>query len=295
MKSITLTFLLAFTTLLAYNQDEVKFEPVEDDPAFNGITIAPFMGVNYSFGQTFSTNVGMELMVRKLPVHFRAYIDQTLISAALFTDGYSSPRIIEGGVSYPFIKSSKTKSKKINLNVSEGSEYVHTTFIKVPTTIEKFTTARAGLFRNKGNYKQTITFAGQPNPYDVAADYKTSGLYLGVSQNWRNNTVIDAEGYGERRNTGFTQLYADLLLGLVRDFGTFESPFTNFPGSHPITESQVSYSNVGMRVGIITQLDNYDAKRPNAIGAKFEFGARPAPTGERFWMNIQAYYLFNVK
>lgn len=71
MKSFTSTLALVFIAFFGFNQDKISFDVIVDEPAFKGITIASFMGVNYSFGQTFSTNVGMELIVRKLTIHFR--------------------------------------------------------------------------------------------------------------------------------------------------------------------------------------------------------------------------------
>lgn len=88
MKAST-QLLLALCIASGATAQKVNYEMIEDDPKFNGLTIAPFTGVNYSFGQTFAMNIGMEVWVRKLPVHLHGYIDRWYRCSSCFR--HSSP------------------------------------------------------------------------------------------------------------------------------------------------------------------------------------------------------------
>lgn len=295
MKAST-QLLLALCIASGATAQKVNYEMIEDDPKFNGLTIAPFTGVNYSFGQTFAMNIGMEVWVRKLPVHLHGYIDQTYLSAAAFTADITGPRIIEMNAALPFGSKSQQKMSRTVLKSSSTkttyTETIHTTSVATPATILSMNTLRAGIYRNKGSYRQDVTFEGDASTTLVTTDYRNTGLLAGISRTWQRNTVIDAEGWGKRRNMSFLELYFDTMVGMFQDFGAESSAIvTREPREVP--GSGIDSRRIGWRTGMYLQLNNYDGRRPNSYGARMEFGKRPGPSSEKWWLNVQAIYFLN--
>ncbi len=296
--------LCLFTCLLSFTAlgQQVNFDVIENEPAFNDLSIMPYLSVYSSMETTLGgLNVGGEIYVRKLPVHLRAHYDYALLNASITSDFFEAPVTMELGAEYPLIKSKATKSKKFPLK-SEGYNTVTTTYIMSDYNFEKMILARTGLMSYTGNFNYySAEFNGVPSEFGVEGNYSSQGIYLGISTLSRAALKMKAnsanENYGTLNKLRYFQFYADVIIGLTMDMGTFEdNGLWGSPGTiYDIKDdSTLGKSSLGLRIGSYYMVTNKNHNN-NGSYIKWELGARPAPDNENVWFMVAYGLMFNAK
>ena len=165
----------------------VSYQIAENDPAFNGIMIMPFIGTYSSLASTLSLGGGGEVIVRKLPVHIRGYADFSLIDGGMLaTSGgnYEKGRLFELGAEYPLITASSSKTRRVVLKNEYASSTTNLiTSINVDgIAIEKSTLTRGGLFTYKGHFDEYIYIEDRTTSYGIGGTHNVAGFYAGLGR-----------------------------------------------------------------------------------------------------------------
>ncbi|MFY0608181.1 MAG: hypothetical protein JXR10_15795 [Cyclobacteriaceae bacterium] len=304
MKSLTTISVFLFLCLMTFSVlgQKINYEILDDDPAFNQLSIMPYLSVYSSMETTLGGfNLGGEVFVRKLPVHVRAHYDYALLNASITNEFFDAPVTMEIGAEYPMIKSNATKQKKFPLK-SVGYTTVTTTYIMSDFNIEKMILARGGLMSYTGNFSYyNAEFNGVSSDFTVEGNYSTQGIYLGVASLSRSALKMNAsspnEDFGTIQKLRYFQFYADIIIGMGMDMGKFED--NGLWGSQGISydikeESTLGNSSVGFRLGSYYLITN---KNHNANGSylKWELGTRPSPENENIWFMVAYGLMFNMR
>jgi len=300
MKNLFITAIIGilFTQV---NAQQVNYEKVSEDPAFNQVSIMPYLNVYSSLAKTLGAlSVGGEAHVRLLPVHLRAHFDYALINASIIDANYEAPTTMEIGGEFPLVSASVTKKRSFPLK----SAGYYNTFIKVPFTFEKSILARGGLMRYTGNFQ----YGSPATVNEVQAqtfhtgNYSCTGFYVGLTSMQRSSLVMkvssNTENYGKLKKLRYFQLYADVLVGVSMGLGTFIDHAGNYGPSGTAydfkKDSEIKTPNIGLRMGAYYMLSNSGLNNNNGQYLKMEVGSRPAPEGETFWMMIGYGLMFNI-
>ncbi|WP_421893234.1 hypothetical protein [Marinoscillum sp.] len=300
MKNLFTAAIIGLTVTFATAQ-QVNYEKVSEEPAFNQVSIMPYLNVYSSLAKTLGAiSVGGEAHVRLLPIHLRAHFDYALINASITDANFEAPTTMELGGEFPLITQSVTKKRTFPLK----SVGYYNTFIKVPFTFEKSILARGGLMRYTGNFQ----YGSPATVNEVEAqtfhsgNFSTTGFYLGLTSMQRSSLVMkvssDTENYGELKKLRYFQLYADILVGVTMDLGTFIDHAGHYGPSGTEydfkEDSEIKTPNIGLRIGTYYMLMNSGLNNNNGQFIKFEIGTRPAPEGENLWMMVGYGLMFNV-
>lgn len=221
-------------------------------------------------------------------------------------DNLKPTRFLNAMGSFSLVTKEVRKPVRVVLNSSSSGGWTSTTYINPTANVLKTMNVRGGIFK----YNSTIGFgddgrafgavttddgetlalygayneegeeiAGSSNGLAWATNANATCLVGGIGWESNRNIVINADGYGRKKNSMWQEFYLDVMFApapTIADVSYGEHTF-DVTGNH---ESALQTSNLGWRFGYRSM----SVKRAINWGWNCEMGSRPGLQGKGFYL-----------
>lgn len=315
-KIFTILLLLCGAFIMEAGAQKVNYTVVSDNPdrlKYTSLSLEPFYADIHMSNMTLGWNVRADAIILKrieLRADYRrAYMDMNVSAAesqsqyhAYAKNGVKFAQTTELGASLIFRDKTKRKSLRVVLSQYRFGNYQITNFINVPGNVRRMTALRGGAYLLSTSIEFTDDhqeFVKLPNvdrnkpemALKVANKaipmMRTGVLYAGLSFKSITSLTIDADGYGNRHNRGYTDFFVDFLFAPIVNFSDVKDTKNEV---FEIDPASAAIKRMGWRAGAV-----FRSPETVALTYKFEFGSRPGfQYSTEFVDNQKAYLLMTI-